>query len=159
MFQPSADAPWNEHNDFDLWRSMVREYSEEFLGACEYYGSDNAPIDYDSWGFFRVLTEARHVGAIRAYWLGLGVDPLTMVTDLLVAVVFDDDVFDSLFGELAAANLEGDVVNGDPGQNAATGIPFTDEPVERFVNFEPMQSAGAALLWLAWRHKAAILER
>jgi len=154
-FQPSADAAWNERHDLDLWRSMVREYHEEFLGAPEHYGSDHAPIEYDSWPFFRALSDARQSGAIRAYWLGLGVDPLTLVTDLLVAVIFDDDVYDSLFGTLAAANLEGQIVNGD----AATGIPFTQESVTRFVSFEPTQAAGAALLWLAWWHKAALLER
>jgi transcriptional regulator with XRE-family HTH domain len=30
-FQPSSVALWDRHNDFDLWRNMVREYSEELL--------------------------------------------------------------------------------------------------------------------------------
>ena len=154
-FQPSADAAWNERHDLDLWRSIAREYHEEFLGGAEHYGSDHAPIDYDGWPFFRTLSDAREIGAVRASWLGLGVDPLTLVTDLLIAVVFDDDVYDALFGQLAEANLEGEIVNGD----AATGIPFSEESVKRFVYAEPTQAAGAALLWLAWRHKAALLER
>jgi hypothetical protein len=32
VFQPSTAGEWNRLNDFDLWRSMAREYSEEFLG-------------------------------------------------------------------------------------------------------------------------------
>ncbi|MQA83836.1 MAG: transcriptional regulator [Streptosporangiales bacterium] len=150
MFQPSAEAPWNQDNDFDLWRSMVREYSEEFLGRAEEYGSDDAPIDYGGWPFYRAITDARRAGRVRAHWLGLGVDPLTMVADMLVAVVFDDDVFDSLFGELVAANDEGQVVGG-------TGIPFDEKSVGRFAASEPMQAAGAVLLRLAWRHRGVLL--
>jgi len=155
MFQPSADAAWNERHDLDLWRSIAREYHEEFLGGAEHYGSDKAPIEYDRWPFFRALGDARRCGAVRASWLGLGVDPLTLVTDLLVTVVFDDDVYDALFGQLAEANLEGEIVNGD----AATGIPFSEESVTRFVYAEPTQAAGAALLWLAWQHRAVLLQR
>lgn len=150
MFQPSAAAPWNEGNDFDLWRSMVREYSEEFLGTAEEYGSDDTPIDYERWPFHRALTDARRAGKARVFWLGLGVDPLTLVTDLLMAVVFDGDVYDSLFGDVVTANDEGRVVGG-------TGIPFTGESVGRFVRSEPMQMAGAALLQLAWRHRGVLL--
>ena len=46
MFQPSHDAAWNLSHDFSLWRSIVRELSEELLGAGEDYHSDAAPIDY-----------------------------------------------------------------------------------------------------------------
>jgi hypothetical protein len=33
-FQPSTAAARDRANDFSLWRSMVREYSEEVLGGC-----------------------------------------------------------------------------------------------------------------------------
>src|SRR5690606_28013631 len=39
VFQPSGIAPWNMAGDFDLWRNMLREYSEEFLGNPEHDGS------------------------------------------------------------------------------------------------------------------------
>ena len=42
IFQPSGEAAWNEANDFDLWRGLLREYAEELLGASEEYGSEDA---------------------------------------------------------------------------------------------------------------------
>ncbi|MGB9138818.1 MAG: helix-turn-helix transcriptional regulator [Pseudonocardiaceae bacterium] len=32
-FQPASVALWDRRNDFDLWRNIVREYSEELLGT------------------------------------------------------------------------------------------------------------------------------
>jgi hypothetical protein len=58
VFQPSSAGEWNRLNDFDLWRSMAREYSEEFLGAPELHGS-TAPIDYEDWPFYRLSAMKR----------------------------------------------------------------------------------------------------
>src|SRR5258708_717204 len=56
MFQPSHDAEWNEANDFSLWRSIVRELSEELLGSGEDYQSDTEPINYPPWPLYATLT-------------------------------------------------------------------------------------------------------
>ena len=32
IFQPSGEAAWNEANDFDLWRGLLRKCAEELLG-------------------------------------------------------------------------------------------------------------------------------
>jgi hypothetical protein len=40
---------------------------------------------------------------------------------------------------------------------AVAGVPFTQESVERFSAAKPMQPAGAALLQLAWQHRATLL--
>ena len=156
MFQPSHDAKWNILNDFDLWKSMVREYSEEFLGATEQYGSAVAPIDYEQWPFFRTLTAARRSGTVRVYWLGLGVDPLSFATDMLFAAVFDHKVFDDIFGRLVEVNEEGQVIDRAD-SSASFGIPFTENSVRRFAEREPMQPAGSALLQLSWEHRTALL--
>jgi hypothetical protein len=42
---------------------------------------------------------------------------------------------------------------------ATTGVPFTEQTVERFAIHEPMQPAGAALLRLAPCHRDALLAR
>ena len=39
MFQPSSVSPLDHVNDFDLWRNVMREYSEELLGNPEHDGS------------------------------------------------------------------------------------------------------------------------
>ncbi|HEY8480383.1 MAG TPA: hypothetical protein VIL71_11175 [Spirillospora sp.] len=135
VFQPLGDEPP------DMWRCMVREYAEELLGGDEDYGEGFVQED---WPFHRAMTEAREHGRLRAYFLGLGVDPLTLALDLLTAVVIDDDAFGDLFGgtfgDPVAVNDEGEV----------STAPF-DGSVP-----EPMQPAGAAALRLAWRHRRTL---
>ncbi|MEZ0064384.1 hypothetical protein ABIA32_000362 [Streptacidiphilus sp. MAP12-20] len=157
MFQPSHDAAWNQANDFDLWRSISRELSEELLGSTEDYGSGIAPIDYDAWGFYRSLWHARTDGRLRVFWLGLGMDPLTYVTDMLTVAVFDADLFDQTFQRLVTTNDEGHRVELEDGTGRASGIPFRADQIMRLTHDEPMQPAGAALLHLAWKHRAQLL--
>jgi hypothetical protein len=159
VFQPSDPAPWNETNDFDLWRNTIREYSEELLGAPESYASDRAPIDYPAWPFAARLTRARERGEVRMLVLGLGTDPLTFATDILTVAVFDAPVFDELFTDLVTDNNEGRIVTtlaGTGGQTGA-GIPFTEDTVDHVAHHQPMQAAGAALLTLAWHHHDTLL--
>lgn len=120
------------HDDFSLWRFLLREYAEEVLGAQEV----EAP-DYETWPFAVGMTNALRDGRITAHCLGLGVDPLTFATDLLVSVVIDAPVFDELFAGRVAVNDEGEV----------TARPFTAQAIEGL----PMQAAGAALVRLAAR--------
>ena len=114
-------------DDFDLWRFLLREYAEEVLGEPEVV----AP-DYATWPFAVAMTGNP---GIAAHVLGLGVDPLTFATDLLVRVVVEAPVFDAVFGDRVAVNDEG----------AVTARPFTAEAIEGL----PMQAAGAALVRLA----------
>lgn len=152
IFQPSGHAQWNEQNDFDLWRNITREYAEELLGESEDYASERAPIDYEAWPFSERLSRARSQGAARAHVLGLGTDSLTFATDLLSAVAVDAAVFDDIFGELVDSNSEGQLV-----APMNRGVEFTRINVHRFARREPIQAAGAALLELAWQHRAILL--
>jgi hypothetical protein len=152
VFQPAGASATARRRDFDLWRCMAREFSEEFLGTPEHYGAE--PLDYARWPLFAKLDAAREAGQLALWCFGLGTDPLTMAADILVAAVFRGDVFDALFGGLVAANEEGRVVSW-PG---LTGVPFTAEVVSRFAGgSEPMQPAGAAVLELAWQHRDRLL--
>ena len=142
IFQPTAETEAARRGDLDLWRCMAREFSEEFLGAPDEYGR---AVDYGNWPFYRELSAARAAGKVRVACLGLGVDPLTLATDLLTVAAFASDTFDELFGGLVSSNDEGRV---------ATGFPFTAAGVDRFVaGGERMQAAGAAVLELAWRYR------
>jgi hypothetical protein len=120
-------------DDFDLWRFMLREYAEELLGEPEV-----AAPDYGTWPFATAMTAALDAGDITADVLGLGVDPLTFATDLLVRVGIDAAVFDELFGARVAVNDEGAVSMRQFAPEAIAGL--------------PVQAAGAALvrLALAW---------
>jgi hypothetical protein len=148
IFQAADDGPASQAQDFDLWRGMTREFAEELLGTPEDYGPAGTAVDYRAWPFARQLNAARDAGAVRPWVLGLGVDPLTLATDLLTAVVIDAPVFDELFGAMVSSNAEGRV---------RPGLAFTAETVGRLTTREPMQAAGAALLRLAWRHRAVLL--
>jgi hypothetical protein len=68
--------------------------------------------------------------------------------------VFDGDVFDAVFAGLVRANAEGSLVT----QDGSAAIGFTAENIARFTNgSESVQSAGAALLRLAWQHRRDLL--
>jgi hypothetical protein len=155
IFQPADDSTESERSDLSLWRCMVREFSEEFLGTPEDYRSLGTPPDYSRWDFYQSLTGARQAGKLNVTCLGIGVDPLTFAVDILTAAVFDADLFDATFSDLVTTNAEGQVISGPD----TTGIPFTWEAVDRFVEGgEPMQAAGAAVLALAWEHRAELLD-
>ncbi|MEN3536478.1 hypothetical protein AAH991_15290 [Microbispora sp. ZYX-F-249] len=145
VFQPAHESAGAERADLDLWKCVVREYAEEFLGRGEEYGDG---FDYESWPLYRSLTDAREDGRVRSLVLGVGVDPLTFATDFLTVTVLEAETFDAVFGEVAASNSEGRVIGR---------VPFEAETVRRHVRDEPMQAAGAAVLELAWRHRAALL--
>ncbi|MGQ0778096.1 MAG: helix-turn-helix domain-containing protein [Pseudonocardiales bacterium] len=154
-FQPSSMAPWGQHNDFDLWRNIVREYSEELLGEPEYDGTRSQPIDYERWPMYQRLQEARTDGLVGVFFLGLGLNVLTLAACVLTVVVIDDDVFTEVFGSMVRFNEEGEIV-AVGGSTPIEGVPFTEAAVRRMLDTEPMAGSGAACLALALRHRDAL---
>ncbi|HEX6403688.1 MAG TPA: hypothetical protein VF003_11095 [Pseudonocardiaceae bacterium] len=148
VFQPAGEELWNAENDFSLWRSIVRELAEELRGETEDYGTNRGPIDYRYWPFADHLTRALDTGQVRAFCVGIGVDPLTFATDILAVVTIDAPLYDELFGQVANVNTEGSII---------PDVPFTTETVERYTCNEPTQAAGAGLLRLAWRQRSLLL--
>jgi len=150
IFQPVSAARAAQRHDLSLWRCMTREFSEELLGGSEEYPTRAGRLDYGRWPFHRELAAAREAGTLRVSCLGLGVDPLTLATDILTVAVFEAGVFDRMFRGLVTENAEGRVVTED----GSAAIPFTQATVDRFTGgAEPLQTAGAALLRLAWQHR------
>jgi hypothetical protein len=154
IFQPATEHPDSLRTDFSLWRCLVREFAEELLGEAE-ADPDAGPIDYDGWSFAADLRAEQCQGTIRTYCLGMGVDPLTLATDLLCVVVIEAEVFDRIFGGLVDGNAEGELAGQQDGR---PGVPFVASEVERLTKHEPMQAAGAAVLASAWEHRAALLQ-
>jgi len=155
IFQPVTDAPAALRSDLSLWRCMAREFSEELLGGSEEYpATPDGVLDYAQWPFYRELTAARESGGLRVSYVGLGVDPLTLATDILTVAVFDAAVFDRLFAGLVPRNAEGRLVT----EHGSAAIPFTAATIGRLTGGTgPVQAAGAALLRLAWQHRRALL--
>lgn len=148
VFQPAGDESWNTGNDFSLWRCIVRELAEELRGDTENYDTHRGPIDYGAWPFADQLTRALDTAKVRAFCLGIGVDPLTFATDILTVVTIDAPSYDDLFGEVADTNDEGSIT---------PAVPFTAATVERYASNEPTQAAAAGLLRLAWRRRSILL--
>ena len=152
-FQPSTVATHDRENDFSLWRSMVREYSEEILGDPERDGSSGEPLVYENWPLFKDLEQARLDGRVSPYCLGIGLDTLTLTATILTVTVFDDDAFDELFGDAVSVNSEGSLVSSSDMVNVTDGLQFNEENVSRLLRDEPVASPGACILRRAfdWR--------
>lgn len=157
VFQPSGISPAHQAHDFDLWRNVMREYSEEYLGVGEHDGSSSRLVDYDHTEPFRSMYAARRDGTLRVFYLGLGLDALTLFGEILTVAVFAADLFDRLFDGLVPVNSEGAVVLASPAGRAADGLPFDEPTVRRLLEGEPLAPSAAACLHLAWRSRAQIL--
>ncbi|MEV0678449.1 XRE family transcriptional regulator [Actinosynnema sp. NPDC050436] len=150
-FQPSSAAPVNVRNDFSLWRNIMREFSEEFLGNAEHDGCDPRPIDYRWDDPFARFEDARRRGTFRPWHYGLVVEPLELGVQQLTVAVVDAPEFDRLFARMVAVNDEGRVVR----RGGVQHLPFTAETVDRL---DPRLSASAlTLLRMAWRDRATLL--
>jgi hypothetical protein len=156
-FQPASIAPSSVTTDLDLWRNMVREYSEELLGLPEHDGSHGVALNYDTWPLYRRLTLARQKRQLRVYFLGLVSNPLSFGTDCLTVAVFDDSVFDSAFPTIRSTNSEGTIIR----QNARStaGISFDEATVRGFLDRGELAPSSAACLTLAWQHREQLLSR
>ncbi|MGH3851045.1 MAG: helix-turn-helix domain-containing protein, partial [Pseudonocardiaceae bacterium] len=150
---------WDKENDFDLWRNMVREYSEELLGEPERDGSQGEPLNYDEWPFYQELQKARNDDRVTAYCLGAGLDTLTLTATILTVVVMDDDVFDSLFSKSVRINTEGVLITAAESTSVSEGVPFNQESVRRLLTEEPMASPSSCILDRAWRFRSLILRQ
>lgn len=150
-FQPSSADPADVRDDFSLWRNIMREFSEEFLGNQEHDGSDFRSLDYTKEEPFRLFERARAEGGFRVWHYGLVLEPLELGACQLTVAVVDDEVFDRLFADLVVTNDEGRVVGG----YGRTDLPFTAEAIDRL---DPRLSASAlTLLRLAWRDRQRLL--
>lgn len=153
VFQPSSVVSALNSLDFSLWHNMMREYSEEFLGSAEHDG-DGPPIDYANTEPFRAMDQARREGKIRVHCLGVGIDALNYVSDLLTVAVFDNDIFDHLFDNLVEDNDEGSIVTSDHEHRAFS---FDQATIDHLLATESFAPSGAACLHLAWQHRPSIL--
>ena len=145
-FQPGA---WvRELDDRDPWHNIMREYNEEFLNAPA--ARTGSPEDGESPPYSQ-LRDAIKDKALTRWFLGIGIDPVTLAADLLTACVFERPAFVRIFGKEPWTSIEGPI----------RPYPFAAAQIERFARIEAtaaraMLPGGSALLLLAWEHRAAL---
>lgn len=150
-FQPSTIAPDEARNDLSLWRNIMREYSEEYLGNPEHDGNGPA-INYTTDRPFCDFQAARQAGALRLWHYGLIVEPLELAPGQLTVAVIDDDTYDQLFQSITRTNDEGNVL----GMDGRADVPFTDDAINRL---QPRLTGTAlTLLRMAWRDRELLLD-
>jgi hypothetical protein len=152
VFQPASVVHAPSSPDFNLWRNVMREYSEEFLGNPEHDG-DGPPIDYENEEPFRSLDAARRTGKVRVSCLGVGIDALNYVGDVFTVAVFDADIFDTVFDGMVHQNEEGEVVRGQDREE----FTFDGPTIQRLLASQPIAPSGAACLSLAWQQRSSVL--
>jgi hypothetical protein len=89
VFQPSSILPSARDADFSLWRNIMREYSEEFLGNAE-HGGDGVPVDCAAEPLAS-FERARRAGQVRVYILCVALDALTLFGEILTVAVYDGE--------------------------------------------------------------------
>jgi hypothetical protein len=158
-FQPASVSPESVLADLNIWRNIVREYSEELLGQPEHDGSTGRPVDYEHWPFFRAMQKARERGELRVYVLGIALHALSLNATIVTVAVIDSAVFDSLFREAAQVNAEGEIVISWRGDKESHSLAFDEATISRFLHTEQQVSSSAITgLSLAWQHRTHILD-
>lgn len=155
MVQPASFSPLAHRQDLDLWRTIMREYNEEFLGAPEAKGDAGAEVDY-SQPPYSLLNEALTDSRLRVWCLGMALEPLNLAVCLLTVAVFEADTFDTIFAEAVHRNEEGIVVSGPRSNGTITGLPLDTASVDDLPAIR-MSSPAAGLLRLALQHRDILL--
>ena len=151
-FTPSDMTYEAVKNDLTLWRNVMREFAEEFLGAEEAQGRGGSWINYDEDSPYGELSRGRDAGRIRIKVLGFGIDPLPWKPELLTVCLIDADCFDAIFDNMLDSNDEGLLLKG----KSRKGLPFDNATVTRYCNGRDISPNAKACLQLAWRHRSEL---
>ena len=144
--------------DFDLWLTLCREYAEEFLDIDEARGESGSALSYEDTEPYASMLEARRQGKVRVFVYGMGLDPLTLLADLVCVAVWDADVFDTIFPQLPVYHSEGNLrgartANGHLQQ----GYPLTPDFLHDFLQRDDLAPAARAALARTARHLDMLL--
>ena len=152
VFQSTGDDPRLQLKDLSLFDCLVREYREEMLGLPESAGDIAG-----SGALWPRVEAATQRGDIGFHVLGMGTDPLTFATDLLVAGTFEADLYDELFLDVVTTNSEGRLVEATCGGAANGRFAFTNDEIEQVFQTGRLQAAGAATLRLSSHRRDHLL--
>ncbi|GAA0381001.1 hypothetical protein GCM10010160_08720 [Acrocarpospora corrugata] len=143
-FQPSQDYDPRPDQELRLRNTMIREYAEELLGAHE---DRTTPVDITRDAPHAAIYQTFASGAASAWYLGIGLSPLTWKPEILIACVFDVPAFDQLFAGISTETAEGELLND---------LPFEEETIRHYATSPSTLPAAQACLTLAWDHRKLI---
>jgi hypothetical protein len=162
-FQPSRDGPLHHETELRIEATIIREYVEELLNLEETRNPDLPPVDIESNEPYRGIHQAMRSSDMQAWYLGIGLYPLTWKPEILTACVFDAEVFDDLFADMVRNGQEGELQGTETRVPALeyhvkknrpyAGLTFNKQNVEHFGQHPSTLPAGRACLTLAWRHR------
>ncbi|MFJ1759120.1 hypothetical protein ACIOD2_02315 [Amycolatopsis sp. NPDC088138] len=148
-FTPADVSLESRKSDRSIWKTMVREYAEEFLDVEEAYGRSGRPIDYEGDYPFSAITRARESGKLKVYFLGMGLDALTLKPEILLVSLVEATAFDAIFAEMVPDGKEGTILVGPRKE----GILFNKKNVDHYAKGLNTRSAGRSCLMLTWQHR------
>lgn len=155
-FQPTSAAYAALRSDADVWRCIMREFAEEFLGRPDLVEQRGAMVDYENEFPFRELERARLRGEIRPYVLDIGFDPVTWKAGIRIVCIFDEDAYAELFHGMLTKVDEGELEIPSlyrAGSEPLAGIPLDEEHVLQYLKDPTITEAARLCIGLTWEHR------
>lgn len=152
-FQPSLPGEHLFESDCDLWKNIQREYHEEFLGAPESWDTGCSP-DYERDKPFAEFNDVYRSGGLKLWFLGIGLDPLTLKAEILTCAIWEHEAFDRVFEDILERNDEGTLLIGKDRK----GITLTTKRLAAYRDSPRILSAGRACIELFMEHRVSLME-
>ncbi len=146
-YQPLSKGD-NFSKDLPLWNNTMREYAEELGNLEEFKGEEGKIFDYSKTSPFSDYLREVEQGNIKNFFLGFGLDPLSLQAEVVSVSIFKEDTFNELFGSTPFTNNDEGVIITEADR---WGIPFTQEEVDQRLE-EGMLAAGDSALRLTFKH-------
>ncbi|MEU5957957.1 hypothetical protein [Streptomyces sp. NPDC047525] len=156
-FQPTSGLrSAGVDQDFDIWHSVLRSYSEEFLGVDSSQARRGATYNYAEDPPYSELDTMRRNHDLEIWFLGIGLDPVTWKPEILTVVVFEETAFNRVFGPMLSENSQGPFVRMRDDNSGYAGLLFTRDIVKEYEHSSHTLPAGRACLSLAWRWRKVL---
>lgn len=137
-FQPRHKRDGYHSQDFDLYTNLIREFAEELLGVEEFRNLSAKLTDIFEIEILKEIDYFVRKGLIKVYYLGIGLDCLTIKPEILTALVLEREIIDTF--------LRREFVDSFEGENFE--IEFSPGQLKSRMEDEKIMPAAAACLWL-----------
>lgn len=142
-FQPFVSNFVSYPEDFSITATVLREFAEELLGAAEFNeaGMHAGPLENKA-PLLRHFTKQLKNGTAEIHFLGVGIDPVTTVPEVMTVMTFREDLLEKKVMKEFKDNFEGRHGTAE----------LTKERLQLFSMQEDVHSASSACTSLVARH-------